>query len=60
MALRLTQRLVQAHLGDYTRVITPDATASTYGSLTDLMGGCTFSLKGSCCDTSEITTPALL
>ena len=39
MALRLTQTHVQAHLGDYRRVITPDTTASTYGPLAYLMGG---------------------
>jgi len=38
MALRLTQTLVQAHLSDHIRAITFDATASTYGSLTGVMG----------------------
>lgn len=40
MALRLTQSPAQAHLGDYIRVVTPDATTSAYGSLTGVMGGC--------------------
>ena len=40
MLLRLTQTPVQAHLGDYIRVVTPDATTSAYGSLAHLMGGC--------------------
>jgi len=40
MVLRLTSRAVQAHLGDYIRVVTPDTTAPAYGSLTHLMGGC--------------------
>ena len=30
---------VQAHLSDHIRVVTSDATASTYGPLTDIMGG---------------------
>ena len=39
VGLRLTQTHVQAHLGDYIRVITPDTRGSTYGSLTYLVGG---------------------
>ena len=40
MALRLTQRPIQGDLHQSIRVITLDATASAYGSLAHLMGGC--------------------
>ena len=40
MVPRLTQRPVQAASGDTIGVVTPNATTSTYGPLTHLMGGC--------------------
>ena len=39
VASSVAQAHVQVHLGDYIRVITPDTTGSTYGSLTYLVGG---------------------